>query len=284
MHGPRLVFASGGSSLVLGALALILWVGATPADAATPTCDGRSATIVGTPGNDTLVGTPGNDVIVAEGGADVIKGMGGSDLICAGGGEDTVRGGGGNDTIFGGPRSDVLVGGPGSDYLIGGADDDTLEGDEGDDTLKGGSGHDAIDGGPGNNTCIDVVADCDTTAPELVSFSFSPTSIDTSGGSEQITFTAHITDDLAGNYMAEVWFCSPSGQFIDAIFDSSALVSGTALDGAYEFTATVPQYSEQGRWTVAYFHLRDNARNSRRLTAEDMTAAGFPTSFSNSSP
>lgn len=52
---------------------------------AAPRCDGRRATIVGTPGRDVLRGTPRADVIAALGGADVVRGLGGADVICGGG-------------------------------------------------------------------------------------------------------------------------------------------------------------------------------------------------------
>lgn len=80
-------------SLVLGA--------AGPAQAATPKCGGKTATIVGSNDADSLIGTSGNDVIVGLGGADYIEGGGGNDIICGGKGEDLITGGAGNDTIFG---------------------------------------------------------------------------------------------------------------------------------------------------------------------------------------
>jgi Ca2+-binding RTX toxin-like protein len=48
-------------------------VSTTPA----ATCDGKAATMVGTPGDDLLVGTSGVDVIVGLGGDDTITGRGG---------------------------------------------------------------------------------------------------------------------------------------------------------------------------------------------------------------
>lgn len=65
----------------IGVLGVLL--PATPASAA-PTCFGKRATIVGTPGDDRLVGTGGRDVIVGRGGDDVILGRGGRDRICGG--------------------------------------------------------------------------------------------------------------------------------------------------------------------------------------------------------
>ncbi len=99
-----------------------------------PTCQGREATIIGTPAADTLRGTTSDDVIVAFEGDDTILAGNGDDVVCAGTGNDTVEGANGND---------VLVGGPG---------DDDVRGGNGDDTLEGGAGEDLLDGGRGQNT------------------------------------------------------------------------------------------------------------------------------------
>ena len=44
---------------------------------------------------------------------------------------------------------------------------------------------------------------------------------------------------------------------------------------------SVPRYAEQGTWKVEYFMLADQAGNVSYLTAEDMEAAGLPTTFEN---
>jgi Ca2+-binding RTX toxin-like protein len=75
-------------------------------------CNGRRATIVGTPGDDPVDGTSGNDVIAGLGGADTIDGKGGNDFIC---------GGGDDDTFLQGPAPD------GADVLTGEAGDDTVD-------------------------------------------------------------------------------------------------------------------------------------------------------------
>jgi len=115
--------------VVLATTALITAsVAAPPAQAATPTCGGKAATIVGTPGDDELVGTDGDDVIVALEGDDRLYGGLGADLLCGGPGSDAMRGNPGNDTLdggFDGPDgygSDELEGGAGDDTLIGGGD------------------------------------------------------------------------------------------------------------------------------------------------------------------
>src|SRR5436190_505436 len=98
---------------ILGVLFTMLRLGMTTAGAATvhgashgPTCDGQTATIVGSSSGDTLHGTSGDDVIVAKGGNDIVKGRGGDDVICGKGGSDTLKGNHGADTLLGGGGSD----------------------------------------------------------------------------------------------------------------------------------------------------------------------------------
>lgn len=90
-----------------------LWT--SGAEAASPTCAGRSATIVGTDGHDELHGTSGADVIVGRGGADDIEGRGGNDFICGNDGNDDLEGDAGNDHLYGGRGYDEAEGDAGND-------------------------------------------------------------------------------------------------------------------------------------------------------------------------
>ena len=105
-----------------------------PAAARAIECQGRQATIVGTPDDDWLKGTIGDDVIFGRGGDDRIRGIGGDDVLCGGNGEDHVDGG------------------PGSDFVMGEGGDDVLGGGDGRDTLRGHGGDDEVDGGEGLDT------------------------------------------------------------------------------------------------------------------------------------
>jgi Ca2+-binding RTX toxin-like protein len=109
-------------------------------------CQGRKATIVGTPGDDVIHGTPGRDVIYGGAGDDAIFGSLGNDLICGGPGDDVVHGGRGNDDVDGGPGADRVFGDLGDDKVLGGsgADDD----------VSGGLGIDIANGGPGNDDLV----------------------------------------------------------------------------------------------------------------------------------
>jgi Ca2+-binding RTX toxin-like protein len=94
----------------------------------TVTCDGLTATKVGTAGNDSLSGTAGPDVIAGLGGNDTINGFGGNDRICGGGKRDIINGGPGDDHLFGQGGNDALSGGKGIDFCDGGIGTDTATG------------------------------------------------------------------------------------------------------------------------------------------------------------
>jgi Ca2+-binding RTX toxin-like protein len=115
------------------------------AHAATPTCGGLPATIIGTPGRaDFLTGNAGPDVVYLGYGNDRFDGQGGDDVICGGAGNDTIRGGEGNDTIYGEDGNDVIRGDAGDDTVSTGAGRNTVIDGAGDDTLRGGPGTDRL--------------------------------------------------------------------------------------------------------------------------------------------
>ena len=152
-------------------------------DAPRPTCRGKVATIVGTPGNDDIIGTARADVIVGGGGTDSINGGAGNDIICGGRsgirveeGENvpqSLSGGPGNDVIVGGPQRDHLGDLDGADLLLGrgggdflsvddmahGRDDDVLRGGPGPDQFWSYRGADRIYGGKGDDVFQDGSGD-----------------------------------------------------------------------------------------------------------------------------
>jgi RTX calcium-binding nonapeptide repeat (4 copies) len=97
-----------------------------------PSCKGRPATVVASPGSRTA-GTPGDDVILGTGGRDRVASGEGDDLLCGRGGRDRLESGGGDDNMNGGAGADRLSGGGG------------------DDRLRGGRGRDHCRGGPGRD-------------------------------------------------------------------------------------------------------------------------------------
>ena len=127
--------------------------GGNTAASAAVTCMGKTATIVGTHGDDVIRGTKNADVIHGLSGDDVISGLGGNDLICAGSGNDTVYGSTGHDSIYGGPGNDELHGQSSGDYVHGGDGDDEVRGGTGRDILVGGAGRDYGYGGDHADGC-----------------------------------------------------------------------------------------------------------------------------------
>lgn len=114
----------------------------------------------------------------------------------------------------------------------------------------------------------------DTTAPLLRSLTFAPTCVDTAYGPATVKVTARATDDHTGVNMVYLNFRSPSGQQRGNA--TLKRISGGPLDGLWEGTATLPRYSEQGRWTAHDLGLRDGVSNWRYLTLGDLQAAGYP--------
>lgn len=166
------------AGVVLLAATLGAPVTATPAAGAGLSCDGKLATIVGTPDDDVVRGTEGDDVIVA---------LGGDDRVLAGSGHDTICGNEGDDTLVGGPGFDVILGGYGTDTVaygnagarvrvdlaagtasggdgideissiesvIGSRFDDVLAGTDGANVIRGGEGHDRLKGRDGADRLI----------------------------------------------------------------------------------------------------------------------------------
>ncbi|MEA2410281.1 MAG: hypothetical protein QOC77_842 [Thermoleophilaceae bacterium] len=143
-------------------LSTLLVVAGSSAGSGARMCLGRTATIVGTSGNDIIYGTNGGDVIVGGRGVDQIHGLGGDDVICGEGGRDILQGGSGDDELSGGGSGDAIFGGSGDDFLTGGDGSDDLHGGSGDDYMQGDGfrafRNDGCDGGDGIDT---AVADCE---------------------------------------------------------------------------------------------------------------------------
>lgn len=115
----------------------------------------------------------------------------------------------------------------------------------------------------------------DITPPELVSLDLSPTAINVTSGSANVTLRTRIVDDLSGLNNGYVYLYSPSlTQSKTFYLNSSRRVSGTSLDGWYETTATFPQFSEAGDWTIRSATLRDVTTNYRSYDEATLSALG----------
>lgn len=132
-------------------------------------------------------------------------------------------------------------------------------------------------------TAIQVASSpSDTTPPQLPqlanSLVFSPNFIDTTKGDQSVTVTVTLTDNLSGVSYAGLSFLSPSGnQSHYAYFGPYNRIAGTALNGTYQTTVTIPQYSEAGNWQISYVYAVDQVGNYMSLNTAQLQAMGFPT-------
>ncbi|MCX6973029.1 MAG: MBG domain-containing protein [Verrucomicrobia bacterium] len=119
----------------------------------------------------------------------------------------------------------------------------------------------------------------DVTAPLLQSIAVSPTSADTRNGTVLVTANLTITDDLSG-LQEEDWsqasalaLRSPSGkEFLWSVFTLGDRISGNSTNGTYQVQFELPQYSEEGAWTIDYIELVDRNYNTRFLIPANLTA------------
>ncbi len=121
---------------------------------------------------------------------------------------------------------------------------------------------------------VAVAQESDTTGPALVAFDFNPKSVDTTAGTQSISVTMHVSDDLSGVTSACAWFRNPR----DVVqFACGTLVSGTTLDGVWNKAITISPFAASGTWVVERVQLNDAAGNVATLLQSDLAARGFST-------
>ncbi|WP_448621030.1 fibronectin type III domain-containing protein [Geodermatophilus sp. URMC 65] len=103
-----------------------------------------------------------------------------------------------------------------------------------------------------------------------MAFDFTPQTVDISNGPASITVTARITD-ATGAEAPTISFGSDSTSQ-SAGFGVMTRTSGTAQDGTYTRTITIPQGAAPGTWSASLFPLSDTAGNHGSFGPP----AGFP--------
>jgi hypothetical protein len=96
-----------------------------------------------------------------------------------------------------------------------------------------------------------VFAECDTTAPTLTGFTFSPPFIDTTAASQTVTCNMTLTDALPGVANATCAFTSPADPLIRQSCTANAPTSGTPQNGTWSCVVTLPRYSQGGPWNAS---------------------------------
>ena len=107
-----------------------------------------------------------------------------------------------------------------------------------------------------------VVAASDTTPPVFQSLSVSPTTVSAGNG---VTVTAHITDDISGVASASIAYQIANGS--NVAFPFFTRISGTAQDGIWQATVSVPQAAASGVWSVSQLDATDAAGNAGYVSA-----------------
>ena len=103
----------------------------------------------------------------------------------------------------------------------------------------------------------------DTAPPQLMTFSFSPSTINVTSGAQPVTVTARVTDNLSGTSFVQVGFQNPSG--LQGVAAALPRISGTPLDGIYQGTVSIPQFGQAGIWKVWFVLLEDFGRQPCQL-------------------
>ena len=142
---------------------------------------------------------------------------------------------------------------------------------------------------PTDFTVVSVPSD--TTRPAVTGLSFSPSVFDTSTGSQLVTVSLRVTDNLAGvsfapdsstiSFLHGVRFISPSGgqSRFTSPFGGLTLSAGTPLDGVWTGQVIFPQFSEAGTWRVSLDNIKDSANNgvlNGNYTSDQLAALGLP--------
>ena len=116
-----------------------------------------------------------------------------------------------------------------------------------------------------------VRALCDTAAPALTAFGFTPSTIDTTLASRTVTCNMTLTDALSGVTSASCMFISPDSVYSQSC-NAAAPTSGTPQNGTWSCVITFPRYSQSGVWT-ALVSAPDAVGNNASI---DPSFDGFP--------
>ncbi len=126
----------------------------------------------------------------------------------------------------------------------------------------------------------------DTQPPVVVSASVSPTSVDVTDADQTVDVEVRLTDDESGVSFVLFYLDGPGES--DVLAAGATMVSGTALDGLWQGSFLVPQFSTSGTWTLrvyafdSAFNILDQATGQTvdvvgQSDAAPPTVSGTPT-------
>lgn len=107
------------------------------------------------------------------------------------------------------------------------------------------------------------ICHADTDAPIVTSFTVTPDPVDITTGSQTLTVSLHITDDASGFSFGTLDLYNPSLTLVaNKFFAGSSRTSGNSLEGDYQFTVSIPAYSQPGNWMLQLM-VRDSSSQVR---------------------
>jgi len=109
----------------------------------------------------------------------------------------------------------------------------------------------------------------------LTSITITPNQVNVSSSAAIFSVDLGITDDITGFDWGYVSFVSPSGKQDVSGSIIPTPISGTARNGVFRATVTIPQAAEAGLWSISALVLQDAAGNSATLFPAVLTARGF---------
>jgi len=123
-----------------------------------------------------------------------------------------------------------------------------------------------------------VVKVSDGIAPNLMSLTITPSSVDVTSSDKTVTFTGRVTD-AGGSGVSQfaVTATAPDGPFSSCV--DTSLDSGTTSDGTWSCTITLPVGADPGTWKILVL-VSDAGFSSKTYATADLNAIPAPSTFS----
>lgn len=116
----------------------------------------------------------------------------------------------------------------------------------------------------------------DTSAPQIVGASLSPSTVDTTSQTATVTVSVMVKDDFSGVTSCYVYLGSPAYPTSSRVSASVAtLANGTRTNGMLTGRLSLGRNSEKGTWPLVRVQCTDGTGKTTRLTGDQLSGAGF---------
>ncbi len=117
-------------------------------------------------------------------------------------------------------------------------------------------------------------ADADTVPPVLRSFVVTPDSVQLSGSNVDVQVSIGAADAGAGIAQVSAGIRAPGSSTASGT-STDTPTQGTAADGVYTVTVTIPAAGVAGAWAIDEIYIVDAVGNTLNLSTQDLVDAGF---------